>query len=108
MRWILAISILSITLGCGSDKAALREAMDQGTRTIRSNEKAWAEKLVAYPKGTIDPRTGLPSTGKNMADQIPPLTPMEYEQDQKTHADYENLVNTDRQRDANGIFGVKK
>ncbi len=85
-------------VGCACpEKAILREGMDQGTRQIRENEKAWAEKLVAYPPGTVDPRDGKASTGKNKATEIPPLTPAQYKNGQKAHEDYENLVNQDRE-----------
>lgn len=93
MRYAILLVLLG---GCCTDRATLREGMDQGTRTIRSNELNWAEKLVAYPKGTIDPRTGKLSTGRNQADLITPLTPAEYSQDQQTHTDYDNLVANDR------------
>lgn len=94
----LIVGMILLASGCQSDCSVLREGMDQGTRTIRANEKLWASKLVAYPKGMTDPRTGKPSTGKNQAELITPLTPEQYEQERKAHSEYENLVGTDRQR----------
>lgn len=99
MKIFIAVSLLSlIGVGCAScpEKAIIRDSMDEGTRTIRANEKAWAEKLVAYPVGTTDPRTQQPSDGKNKASEIKPLTPAQYSQEQKTQADYDSLVAQDR------------
>lgn len=103
---IVAAALLLV--GCSAanpEKAALRESMDQGTRTIRLNEKTWAEMLVAYPVGTTDPRTNQPSTGKNLADKIAPLTPAQLKQDQAAHAEYERLVAEDRERDVTASQG---
>lgn len=78
--------------------------MDGSTQTIRMDHLAWAAKLTAYPIGTTDPRTGLPSTGKNQADQIPALTPAQLKQIQATETEYEGLVNDDRANDAKGVL----
>lgn len=108
MKPTLLILASFMFLGCACpEKAALRETMDQGTRTIRQNEADWAAKLVAYPVGTTDPRTGLPSTGKNQADKIPPLTPAQFKQEQAAQKGYNDLVNEDRAKDSQkGLFGT--
>jgi len=98
--------ILTIPLfvGCQAnpEKTALREAMYDGTATMRANHKAWSEKLVAYPVGTTDPRTGQPSDGKNKASEIPPLTPAQYKNAMAADKEFEDLVNEDRARDTKG------
>lgn len=101
-----ALLIVALALvGCNKpnpEKIAIRETLWRGTQQIRDNEKKWAEKLVAYPVGTIDPRTGQPSDGKNRANEIPPLTPAQYENGKKTHADLEAAYNEDVARDTGG------
>ncbi len=101
MRKVLAVCVLGLAAGCQTlnpEKDAIRETLWQGTRQIRANEREWAEKLVAYPVGTIDPRTGQPSDGKNQASEIKPLTPAQLEQDRKIHAELEAAYNEDVQR----------
>lgn len=100
---LITISLLFTLTGCqltkNPEKAALRESMYNGTQQIRTNEKAWAEKLVAYPAGSTDPRTGQPSDGKNKASEITPLTPAQFRNDVAAHDEFDKLVNEDRARD---------
>jgi hypothetical protein len=101
---MIMMSVLFLSLGLISgcqacpEKAALREAMDQGTAQIRKDHKDWVTKL------TIDP-----VTGKNHADQITPLTPAAAAAAMRAHSEYENLVSEDRKRDTQGtgLFGGK-
>lgn len=102
---ILTLAMLSIA-GCHCpERAVLRESMDQSTRTIRQTQKDWSANLVAYPVGVTDPRTGLPSTGKDMREKLPTLTPDQYNQMLRTHEEYEGLVQEDRDRDSKSPFG---
>jgi hypothetical protein len=83
------IVLVMLIQGCSNnpDKVAIREGMYQGTATIRQQHKDWAGKLVRQADGT-DKRAELPQ-----------LTQNEYDQIMKTHADFEDLVSKDRQRD---------
>lgn len=104
---ILLLPLLFLFTGCTScpQKATLRESMDQATTSIRQDHKDWASKLVAYPVGTTDPRTGKPSTGKNQVDSLPVLTPTQYKAILATHSEYEGLVSDDRAHDADLLGG---
>lgn len=102
---LMIVGFSLILTGCSNvnpEKVALREAMYGGTQQIRENEATWAQKLVAYPVGTTDPRTGQASDGKNRASEIPPLTPAQYKNDVSAHAEFESLVSEDRARDSKG------
>lgn len=106
---ILLAASLVLLVGCqgakNPEKVALREAMYQGTTQMRSNHKAWAEKLVAYPAGTTDPRTGQPSDGKNKASEITPLTPAQYRNGVAADDEFNKLVEEDRARDNEPVIG---
>ncbi len=94
LLFILPMMLLS---GCTScpEKSVLRDSMDGTTQTIREMQLDWASKLV------VDP-----ATGKNHATDITPLTPEQYNQIQQTHAEYNALVQEDRQRDQEtGVLG---
>jgi hypothetical protein len=90
MRRLMIAAAALLVGGCfaNPDKVAIREGMYQGTSTIRQQHKDWASKLVRQPDGT-DRRAELPQ-----------LTEADYRQVEKTHAEFEELVNKDRQRDA--------
>lgn len=106
MRKLTVAIALVVLTGCANkpnpEKMAIRETLWQGSRQIRENEKKWAEKLVAYPVGTIDPRTGQPSDGKNRASEIVPLTPAQFENGKKAHKDLEDAYKEDVARDTGG------
>jgi hypothetical protein len=101
LKLILLFILPLFMVGCTTcpEKAILRDSMDGTTQTIREMQLDWASKLV------VDP-----ATGKNHAADITPLTPAQYDQIQKTHEEYNELVQEDRQRDqeSGGLFGGKK
>lgn len=95
---LLPLLICLIGLGCVCpEKAILREGMDGLTKSIRTQHRDWANKLV------VDP-----ATGKDHRDQLPTITPAQLDQINKTHDEYDNLVKEDRERDAQGLFGGNK
>jgi hypothetical protein len=81
----LSLLVLSGGLtGCvdRTELITLREGMDRGTRTIRKQHVAWAQKL---------------SEGK--ASQLPTLSPADYRAVLAAHEEYRNLVELSRSQD---------
>lgn len=104
MKKLFVLLVLVIPMiGCqgakNPEKAALRETLYQGIDPILEDHQAWADKLVAYPAGTVDPRTGKVSDGKNRASEIPALTPAQYNQASKLREELKAAVEEDRARD---------
>lgn len=86
MKVLASLVFCLILCGCGgTERAILRESMDQGTRTIRQQHKEWIQQLG--PNGDVL--------------KLPKLTQTQIDQALKTHAAYEELVQRDRVRYGN-------
>lgn len=86
---IVGLVMSASALGCANpEKAALRDSMDGGTRTIRAQHKDWSHKLM------VDP-----TTGQNHADQLPKLTKDQVDNLDLAHKEYEDLVAKDKAND---------
>lgn len=89
MKKLLFVPILLI-LGCiNSDKIAIREGLYNGSGTLRQFAVETGAKLVINP-----------TTGENHSDELPRLTPTQYQNLIKANEAIEELVQKDRIRDA--------
>lgn len=84
---MLSIGISFSLMACQTnpEAAGIRETMDQATRQIRVDHLKWAGMLVTDP-----------TTGKNHADEIQPLSPNAYKQIQALHQEYQDFVDENR------------
>lgn len=100
MKNLFAIGIIALLSGCACpQKAILRESLASGSTQAWNDVRDWGQQLVIYPVGQIDPRTNLPSDGKNRATTIPPLSPQAYQELLNTKKEYEDFITADRATD---------